>query len=102
MEHVEQERQLWIGGETRALELFEVRIRKEAAVRKHPSLEKPPPPSLQPVPPVPTPLAPPSHKMPPNQSPPFFFGFIFKTVLIKTFLHSNNSGVIASMIFFLL
>ncbi|XP_071792205.1 cryptochrome-1-like isoform X1 [Asterias amurensis] len=34
MEHVEQERQLWIGGETRALELFEVRIRKEAAAFK--------------------------------------------------------------------
>ncbi|XP_038072863.1 cryptochrome-1-like isoform X1 [Patiria miniata] len=34
MEHPDQERQLWIGGETRALELFEVRVRREAAAFK--------------------------------------------------------------------
>ena len=78
MEHVEQERQLWIGGETRALELFEVRIRKEAAVRKHPSLEKPPPPSLQPVPPVPTPLAPHPTRCLPISRPLFSLGLYLR------------------------
>ena len=72
MEHVEQERQLWIGGETRALELFEVRIRKEAAVRKHPSLEKPPSPLITASATSPYPTSPPIPQDASQSVAPFF------------------------------